>query len=66
MKLTVLGAGCWGLTLAWLMTDNFDDVVVWGRSVDLSDELKEKKVEAKYSEEIKCSIYLISCRSQHR
>ena len=25
MKLTVLGAGCWGLTLAWLLTDNFDD-----------------------------------------
>ena len=29
MKLTVLGPGCWGLTLAWLLNDNFDDVVVW-------------------------------------
>ena len=26
MKLTVLGAGCWGLTLAWLLTDNFEEV----------------------------------------
>ena len=31
MKLTVLGPGCWGLTLAWLMNDNFDEITVWGR-----------------------------------
>ncbi|MDD3236638.1 MAG: NAD(P)-dependent glycerol-3-phosphate dehydrogenase [Candidatus Gastranaerophilales bacterium] len=43
MKLTVLGAGCWGLTLAWMLTDNFDEVSVWGRAVDLSDELKNQK-----------------------
>ena len=43
MKLTVLGAGCWGLTLAWMLTDNFDDVYVWGREQDLSEELKTQK-----------------------
>lgn len=43
MKLTVLGAGCWGLTLAWLLTDNFDKVCVWGREVDISDELRNQK-----------------------
>lgn len=43
MKLTVLGAGCWGLTLAWLLTDNFDEVVVWGREQDLSDDLLKNK-----------------------
>lgn len=43
MKLTVLGAGCWGLTLAWLLTDNFDEVVVWGREQDLTEELRVKK-----------------------
>ena len=43
MKLTVLGAGCWGLTLAWLLTDNFDKVVVWGRAQDLSDDLIKNK-----------------------
>lgn len=43
MKLTVLGAGCWGLTLAKLLTDNFDEIVVWGRDQDLSFELKEQK-----------------------
>jgi glycerol-3-phosphate dehydrogenase (NAD(P)+) len=33
-KLTVIGAGCWGLTLAWLLTDNFDEVVVWTRNLN--------------------------------
>lgn len=46
MKLAVLGAGCWGLTIAKLETNNFDKVVVWGREQDLSPELKnEKKVQ---------------------
>lgn len=43
MKLTVLGAGCWGLTLAWLLTNNFDKVTVWGREQDLNDDLKINK-----------------------
>lgn len=43
MKLTVLGAGCWGLTLAWLLTDNFDKVTVWGRECDLSEDLIKNK-----------------------
>jgi RNA polymerase sigma factor (sigma-70 family) len=47
MKLTVLGAGCWGLTLAWLLTDNFDEVTVWGRAQDLSQDLIENKHNSK-------------------
>lgn len=43
MKLTVMGAGCWGLTLAWLLTDNFDEVTVWGREQDLSEDLIKNK-----------------------
>lgn len=43
MKLTVLGAGCWGLTLAWLLTDNFDEICVWGREQDLSKDLIKNK-----------------------
>lgn len=46
MKLTVLGAGCWGLTIAKLENNNFDEVCVWGRSQDLPESLiKEKRVE---------------------
>lgn len=43
MKLTVLGPGCWGLTLAKLLTPNFDRVCVWGRKQDISDELRNEK-----------------------
>ena len=43
MKLTVLGAGCWGLTLAWLLTDNFEEVTVWGRESDIPDDLRKNK-----------------------
>ena len=43
MKLTVLGAGCWGLTLAWLLTNNFEDITVWGREQDISQDLRENK-----------------------
>ena len=43
MKLTVLGAGCWGLTLAWLLTENFDEITVWGRAQDLSEDLIKNK-----------------------
>lgn len=43
MKLTVLGAGCWGLTLAWLLTNNFDEITVWGREQDISDDLRVNK-----------------------
>ena len=43
MKLTVIGPGCWGLTLAWLLTDNFDEVCVWGRQQDLNEDLINNK-----------------------
>lgn len=43
MKLTVLGPGCWGLTLGWLLTNNFDKVCIWGRESDLNDDLLNNK-----------------------
>ena len=46
MKLTVLGPGCWGLTIAKLENNNFDEICVWGRKEDICDELRyEKKIE---------------------
>jgi len=59
-KLTVLGAGCWGLTLAWLLNDNFDEIVVWGREKDLSEDLVKNKhctkpLEIKLSNKIEIS-----------
>ena len=43
MKLTVLGAGSWGLTLTWLLNDNFEHITVWSREEDLSEELVKTK-----------------------
>lgn len=43
MKLTVLGPGCWGLTVAKLLNNNFDEICVWGRTSDISDELRQYK-----------------------
>ena len=43
MKLTILGPGCWGLTLAKLLNNNFENVCIWGRTSDLSDELINNK-----------------------
>ena len=43
MKLTVLGAGSWGLGLTWLLANNFDEVSLWSREEDLSKELVNTK-----------------------
>ncbi|MBE7707109.1 MAG: NAD(P)-dependent glycerol-3-phosphate dehydrogenase [Cyanobacteria bacterium SIG27] len=46
MKLTVLGPGCWGLTIAKLLNDNFEEICVWGRESDITPMLKnEKRIE---------------------
>lgn len=43
MKLTVLGAGSWGLCLTRLLTRNFEKISLWSREEDLSKELLETK-----------------------
>ena len=43
MKLTVLGPGCWGLTIAKLLNNNFDEICVWGREENLPPVLKNEK-----------------------
>jgi glycerol-3-phosphate dehydrogenase (NAD(P)+) len=43
MKLAVIGAGSWGLGLAWLLNDNFEEITVWSREEDLSEELVRTK-----------------------
>lgn len=46
MKLTVLGPGCWGLTIAKLLNNNFDEIFIWGREQDLTPTLvNEKRIE---------------------
>ena len=43
MKLTILGAGCWGATLSWLLTDNFEEICLWSRKEDLVEDLLKNK-----------------------
>jgi len=43
MKLAVLGAGSWGLTLAQMLENNFDELYVWGRKEDFTPEFIETK-----------------------
>ena len=43
MKLTVLGAGSWGLCLTKLLTNNFEEITLWSREEDLSEELLATK-----------------------
>lgn len=47
MKLTVLGPGCWGLTIAKMLNDNFDEICIWGRKEDISEELRIYKKTSK-------------------
>ena len=50
MKLTVLGPGCGGLTIAKLLNNNFDEICVWGRESDITPMLKnEKRIEKDWS-----------------
>ncbi len=45
MKLTVLGAGCWGCVLTKLLANNFDEITLWNRTDFTSEEfIKTKKL----------------------
>ena len=39
MKITVLGSGQWGTTLAQVLCDAGNDVLIWGRNHHVVDEI---------------------------
>jgi len=45
---TVIGAGAWGTTLAWLLARNGHSVRLWARDARLLDEVGERRVNARY------------------
>ena len=47
-KVTVLGAGAWGTTMAQVLTDCGNDVLLWGRSSDLVHEINNSHTNKKY------------------
>src|SRR5680860_104619 len=46
--LTVLGAGAWGTTLAWLLANNGHQVRLWARNADAADAIQRARRNEKY------------------
>ena len=47
-KVTVLGSGAWGTTLAQVLCDSGQDVLIWGRNSDVVNEINSKNTNIKY------------------
>jgi len=47
-KVTVLGAGAWGTTMAQVLADCGNDVLLWGRSTELVHEINSSHTNKKY------------------
>ena len=47
-KVTVLGSGAWGTTLAQVLCDSGQDVLIWGRNSDVVTEINNNKTNGKY------------------
>ena len=47
-KITVFGAGQWGSTMAQVLSDAGNHVLVWGRNQEVINEINEKRTNSKY------------------
>ena len=47
-KVTVLGAGAWGTTMAQVLTDGGHDVLLWGRNSEIVAEINNSHTNTKY------------------
>lgn len=47
-KISVLGAGAWGTTLAQVLCDADQEVLVWGRNQEVVDEINQKSRNSKF------------------
>ncbi len=47
-KVTVLGAGAWGTTMAQVLTDSGHDVLMWGRNPEIISEINHSHTNKKY------------------
>jgi len=47
-KVTVFGAGAWGSTMAQVLSDAGNEVLLWGRSQQVIDEINSSHTNAKY------------------
>ena len=47
-KITVLGAGAWGSTMAQVLVDGSNDVLIWGRREEVVAEINTSHTNTKY------------------
>jgi glycerol-3-phosphate dehydrogenase (NAD(P)+) len=47
-KITVLGAGAWGSTMAQVLVDGANDVLIWGRREEVVAEINTAHTNTKY------------------
>ena len=47
-KFTVLGSGAWGTTMAQVLCDAGQEVLIWGRNADVVSEINNKNMNTKY------------------
>lgn len=47
-KVTVIGAGAWGTTLAQVLSDAGNDVLLWARNGDVVSEINSKHTNEQY------------------
>ena len=47
-KVSVFGAGAWGSTLAQVLSDAGNEVLLWGRKDDVVNEINTKHTNSKY------------------
>ena len=57
-KVTVLGAGAWGTTLAQVLCDAGNDVLLWARNSDVVDEINKSHTNIKYLKGISLPVSL--------
>src|SRR3989338_8619815 len=55
MKITVIGAGSWGTTLAILLAEKGFDAILWCRREELAREIESKRENRQYLPGIKIS-----------
>lgn len=52
-KITVLGAGAWGTTLAWMLAKTKQSVTLWARRTELADEIQRTRRNEAYRPEVR-------------
>lgn len=62
MKVTVLGTGSWGTSLAKVLAENQHDVVMWGRDQHVVDEINQRHTNHLFLSQVDLPLNLVATR----